>query len=112
MKDDLNRVQPGYVKQIFKIPGVKAVWLYPYSVNIERGRVFSWKKMAPKILKAIKSRFSPSNKMVEVVRKRVKVEPMEPQHRQAMIDLVKHEHEPITSDRIAGPGLGPRKRKQ
>ncbi len=34
----------------------------------------------------------------ELPKRRIQADPIEPEHRQAMIDLIKHEHEPITSN--------------
>jgi len=42
--------------------------------------------------------------------RRIKVEPMDPEHRAAMIRLVKEEHEPIKSNAICGPGPRPSKK--
>ncbi len=61
----LDGPPPQYVKEIFRIPGVKEVDLYPFSIAIHRGKQFSWDKMLPKILQAIKSHFSPKQPMRE-----------------------------------------------
>lgn len=48
-----DKKRPDVVDDFFGIKGVKTVTLEQYSINIEKGRMFDWDDILPKVLKII-----------------------------------------------------------
>jgi hypothetical protein len=46
--------QTPMVKELFLVNGVAEIYLYPYKIVVERGVVFSWEELRPKIERVIK----------------------------------------------------------
>lgn len=55
---------PEWVKNIFAVLGVEGVHLCPHAVGITKATMFSWRKILPLILFAIKGQFAPDGKAI------------------------------------------------
>jgi len=53
----LNK-QPSYVKQLFDLNGVTTVYLSPYSIQVNWGKVFSAEEIIPKVEKVLIEAFT------------------------------------------------------
>ena len=57
--------QPPYIQDMFKVDGVESLSIYPYSLQIMKGTVFSWDEIVTKSLLILQVFFEPEGQMAE-----------------------------------------------